>query len=336
MLWIFAACAAPGGSIVVAGGQVEGHGLVDVRIEDGVIVEIGERLGGDVRIDATGDFVVPALVDAHVHLAFWPVAEDLADSGIARVVDRASPIEWLGSPQPVDVVAAGPMLTGVGGYPTRSWGANGYGLEVTADEAVAGVEALAAAGSRVLKVPMNGTGLPDAAWAAAVARAHELDMVVVAHALSNVEAVRAARIGADVLAHTPVEPLSDEAIDAWGSRAVVSTLMAFGGSPSAVGNLARLRSAGATILYGTDLGNRRVAGLDASEIEAMGEAGMNDAEIYAAVTSNPMQRFGWRGIEAGAPAHLLVVDADPRSNVQTLHEPHAIIVNGLIRTPEAR
>ena len=48
-------------------------------------------------------------------------------------------------------------------------------------------------------------------------------------------------------------------------HAVVSTLAAFGGSPAAVDNLRRLHAAGATVLYGTDLGNTRDAGPSAEE-----------------------------------------------------------------------
>ena len=41
----------------------------DVVIEDGVIVEVGtaENAGADVVVDASGQYVVPGLIDAHVH-----------------------------------------------------------------------------------------------------------------------------------------------------------------------------------------------------------------------------------------------------------------------------
>src|ERR1700760_3589849 len=56
-------------------------------------------------------------------------------------------------------------------------------------------------------------------------------------------------------------------------RAVISTLAAFGGSPAAVDNLRRLRAAGATVLYGTDLGNLDVAGPSEPEIALPARAG---------------------------------------------------------------
>jgi imidazolonepropionase-like amidohydrolase len=85
-------------------------------------------------------------------------------------------------------------------------------------------------------------------------------MIVVAHALSDAAARRAADAGVDVLGHTPVEPLAESTIQAWRGRTVISTLAAFGGTPAAVTNLRRLRDAGVTVLYGTDLGTCAMRG----------------------------------------------------------------------------
>jgi len=45
--------------------------LRDVRVRDGVIVEIGEHLrqeAGEIVVDATGAIVAPGFIDMHVHL----------------------------------------------------------------------------------------------------------------------------------------------------------------------------------------------------------------------------------------------------------------------------
>ena len=42
--------------------------VIDLKIEDGVIAEIGEGLNGDQVLDAAGLVVLPGLVDMHVHL----------------------------------------------------------------------------------------------------------------------------------------------------------------------------------------------------------------------------------------------------------------------------
>ena len=40
----------------------------DVRVENGVITEIGPRLSGDTTLDATGCYVMPGGIDPHTHL----------------------------------------------------------------------------------------------------------------------------------------------------------------------------------------------------------------------------------------------------------------------------
>lgn len=59
-------------SIVVKGGHLvePSQGIseaLDLRIEDGVVAEIGKNLKGDETIDASGCVVCPGLVDIHVH-----------------------------------------------------------------------------------------------------------------------------------------------------------------------------------------------------------------------------------------------------------------------------
>jgi imidazolonepropionase-like amidohydrolase len=55
-------------------------GLVDVKIEGGRIAEIGSELDfrGDIRINANGRFLLPGLIDCHVH-------PFLADANLARL-----------------------------------------------------------------------------------------------------------------------------------------------------------------------------------------------------------------------------------------------------------
>ena len=62
-----------GGSqrIVITGGTVVSRGkesVADVAISDGVIVEVGKRLHGDIELDAQGCYVSSGFVDLHTHL----------------------------------------------------------------------------------------------------------------------------------------------------------------------------------------------------------------------------------------------------------------------------
>ena len=309
---------------VLTGGTVVGRGRMDVEVADGRIVALATGSSTAERIDVSGRFLAPAFVDSHVHLAYLPEASAMADGGIAAAVDLAAPLDFLSElPARPHVLAAGPMITAVGGYPTQSWGRYGYGLECADVAAVrAAVQRVAAAGARVIKVPVTSDpGLDDEELRAAVEEAHARGLKVAAHALSDDEAARAARAGVDVLAHTPVSPLSKKTIALWADRTVISTLRAFGGSKTAVANLRALREAGATVLYGTDFGNTTTPGIDGQEVALLGQAGLDGAAILAAGTSTPAAFWGLDGfgrIEVGAEAHILVLDADPTVDPTTL------------------
>jgi hypothetical protein len=246
----------------------------------------------------------PQIVDSHVHLAFYPVADQLAAHDVRAAVDLAAPERTLGTKYPIRVLQAGPMLTRPGGYPLNAWGADGYGIGCDTEECVKQTIArLQRQGAGVIKIAVGDDGLDHIVAVHAVHEAHRLGMKVVAHALSNMDAYRAATLGVDVLAHTPVEALTEQTIIFWSyqapgqQRAVITTLAAFGGSKVAVDNLRLLREAGVRILYGTDLGNLRVDGPSTEEMELMKRAGMKDDEIRASMTTVPWHFWGFDAIE---------------------------------------
>lgn len=322
---------------VIRGAHVVGVGDVDVVVKDGRIASMGpldESEIGAFVVDYPGHFIAPAFVDSHVHLSYAFDAKTLAAGGVAAAVDLAAPIGALAeSTAPMRVLGSGPMITATGGYPTQSWGAGGFGLEVDGvAEVRAAVDRVIDAGAGVIKVPIgDAPELDDAELAALVERAHARDRKVVAHALADADAMRAATFGVDVLAHTPVESLSDATIAAWSKRAVISTLDAFGAQPSTIENLKRLREAGCTVLYGTDLGNTGIPAIDHNELDALAAAGLSPQEIIDAGTSVPATFWGFA--ELGAPevharASFLVLEEDPRDSVQTLTEPVAVFIDG--------
>jgi imidazolonepropionase-like amidohydrolase len=331
------ACAAePTGPVVLRGGTVVGVGRADVRLADGKITDVGEiAVGRGADIDVSGRFLTPAFVDAHVHLAYLPREAGMADGGVAAVVDWASPLAALDTPlADLQRVASGPMITAVGGYPTQTWGRDGYGFEVAdGTDGAQAVDALKARGAGVIKVPITASpALDEATLASIVARAHQVGLQVGAHALSDAEARRAADAGVDLLVHTPVEALAEATVQAWSGRLVISTLDAFGGSPAAIDNLRRLRAAGATVVYGTDFGNSRVEGIQPDELRLLVQAGLDGASILRAGTSEPASRFGFElGIEVGRPASLLVLSADPLVDPLVLASPEQVWIRGIRR-----
>jgi len=322
---------------VVNAVDLEGHAL-GFDVADGVIVAPGS-LGDDVVLrDMAGALVVPAFVDAHVHLTYWDVAADHARGGIAVALDLAAPEVTLTSPpdtSPLVVLRAGPMITARGGYPLESWGHDGYGTECDDPASCAArAEALIAEGAHVFKVPVEDVGgLDDASLVAIAEHTHAHARLLVAHALTDRGALRAARIGADVLAHAPVETLSNETVEAWRGRAVIATLGAFGRS-SAIHNLVRLRDVDVSVLYGTDLGNARTTGIDADEIALLGRAGLDAAAIVRAATETPrrvlgLPRHGALGV--GDAASYLVYRGDVRADSSRLAHPDEVVLDGVRR-----
>lgn len=337
---------APALPFVLRGGTVIGPAgaiVEDVEVRAGSIVRVGPGASPSTRVlDVTGRWIVPAFIDSHVHLAYLPEGEALADNGIAGAVDMAAPESFLAeSHAPLRVLASGPMVTAVGGYPTQSWGRNGYGLECAdADAAVAAVDRLVAEGAKLIKLPVTGDGadqLDDGVLLAAVTEAHRLGVKVASHALGDDDAARAAAAGVDILAHTPTEALSDSTISAWAGRTVVSTLAAFGDASTTRANLGSLQAGGARVLYGTDFGNAQQAGINADEVRGLQGAGLDGSAILAAGTWDAATYWGFEDlgtIDVGKAASFLVLDADPRLDPSVLAAPRWVFIDGRARAAE--
>lgn len=314
--------------------------IVARGVIDAVVAIDGSAFPDEPRdevIDLTGRWLAPALIDSHVHALYWPAIYQLPDAGVAGAVDHAAPeVVFVQDPGALRLLAAGPIITAPGGYPTQSWGQNGYGRECAdADAAVAAVADLADRGAGLIKIALaEGPRLDRAALTAVIDAAHARGLLVSVHALGDADAHLAAELGADVLAHTPVEPLSAETVAAWSDRAVISTLAAFGTAPSARANLRALRDAGARVLYGTDLGNRRHLGVDPLEVSRLVDAGLGGRELLRAATEVPADTWGFDELGAVAPgkaASLIALDADPDVDPTTLTRPVAVWIDGRAR-----
>jgi hypothetical protein len=250
---------------------------------------------GSTTLSSPGPAPKRGIVDSHVHVTLYPVDRELVAAGVLYAVDLGAPDRALQDPTSLrGLLRSGAMLTRPGGYPLNAWGVDGYGVGCATEACVSDrIAALAANRVKVVKLALDDDGLDPALVPIAVRAAHARGMKVAVHALSAASADLAARAGADVLAHTPLEPLPDDTVQRWQRGAVITTLAAFGGSPEAVANLRRLRAAGATVLYGTDLGNLRDVGPSPSEIALMKQAGMDDAAVEAAMSSVPLHYWAF-------------------------------------------
>ncbi|MCW2529688.1 MAG: hypothetical protein JWM76_4548 [Pseudonocardiales bacterium] len=334
---------------------------VVVLEERGIVVNCAPAgslvLPSDLPVLGGGEsWITPGIVDAHVHLAFGGLAGSLA-GGLVGLRDLGAPVgrahEWRSGHRAVRahlpfVAVSGPILTARGGYPSRSWGRDGFSLAVDSPaQARAAVHQLATEGVDLIKValePESGRPVPGPATVRAIVdTAHAAGLPVTAHALTVEMVGRALDAGADELAHTPIERLTDELIAriADAGVAVVSTLQTFfadGFGRAAAANAAALVTAGVELRYGTDLGNTGTRpGVDPRELDRLAEAGLGRLGALRAATLCSGRAAGMRGrsglIRVGAPGHLVVLPGDPLREPGVWRTPSAVVSGGRVERP---
>ncbi|HYN35615.1 MAG TPA: amidohydrolase family protein [Actinomycetota bacterium] len=330
-------------TIIEAGKALVGRDLQPV--EDAVIVVEGSTISaigrtgeveiapGASRIDAGEYLVLPGFIDAHVHVGFFSPAEIL-EGGVTTVRDLAWPPDIIfplaresksSSFDGPRILAAGPMLTALGGYPMKAgWAPSGTGVEVaTPAEGRIAARAAAGTGAAVIKIALNpavGPVLDKPTLTAIVEAAHEGDLKVTGHIAGGNELNKALDSGVDELAHMLMsfERIPDETLERMVQQnvAVVPTLSCrFGADRDiAVENLARFVKAGGKVVYGTDLGNEGPRpGIDPLEVGAMAAAGMSSRQIISSATVDSAPWLGLENtgvLEPGADADIIAVAGD--------------------------
>lgn len=275
-------------------------------------------------LDIGSAWIGPGLVDAHVHLAFGSPDEILA-RGVVAVRDLGAPphkaVQWRELAAPRTEVA-GPLLTSPGGYPSTSWGRDGFAAFVDdVDQSVRLVEGLATQVD-VIKLALEPRAgpVPSADICAAIVEtAHAAGLEVTCHALTRAMVEQALDAGVDELAHTPLERLPNAMVDriaAAGVR-VISTLQTHRRAGDVFANATALAAAGVTVRYGTDLGNAGTKpGADPRELDLLARTGLGAEGALLAATEP---------IRIGAPAGLVALLEDPRGNSQAWTMPHAVM-----------
>lgn len=327
-----------------------------VVIEDEAIVAAGasarvETPGGAQVIDLSTLTLAPGFIDAHVHIGFYEPSEVLA-RGVTTVRDLGWPPQEIfplvHASRAVDfdgpsILAAGPILTARGGYPTRAaWAPDGTGQEVAdATEAAVAVADVVASGATVIKVALNppvGPTLDLDTLTAIVQHAQEHGLKVTGHIHDVEQLDKALAAGVNELAHMLLadEPIPDDTIAKMvaASITVVPTLAVFSGSAraTAIRNLARFIAAGGNVVYGTDLGNEGPRpGIDAAEVAGMHEAGMTGIEIVRSATVDAARHLGLRDtglIAPGMAADLVAIEGDPLNDPRDLTRVHSVWRHG--------
>ncbi|MCS6805219.1 MAG: amidohydrolase family protein [Acidobacteriota bacterium] len=197
------------GFALVGGTIIDGCG--GEPLQDGVVVVEGNRIvavgprhcvpiNSEVqRVDATGKFILPGLIDIHVHYQGW-MGELFLSHGVTTVKDMGNDVEWISSIS-ADVnegKVRGPRIYYVGNGldappPFRE---HHVGLQ-SPEAAKKAVELLYERGAAAIKVREKITpGLLQAVCE----RAHELGIRVTGH-IAHTDAYAAALAGIDGLEH---------------------------------------------------------------------------------------------------------------------------------------
>ncbi len=294
-----------------------------------------------------GVWVGPALIDAHVHLAFGS-PELLLTKAVGAVRDLGAPLAsaqaWrAGPPHPV-VAVTGELLTAADGYPMNGWGAEGFSWPVSdPGDAAAAVRRLVEAGADLIKLalePAAAQPVPDLATCRAVVdTAHAAGLAVTCHALATEMIVRGLDAGVDEFCHTPTEVLPDELVDRLAAAGVtvistIQTLIDGGAGGAVLDNARTLVAAGVPLLYGTDLGNAGTTpGVSVTELEQLAAAGLGRTGALHAATTQAARLPGLAGrvdvaVRPGARTVLVVLDADPLVDPTAWHRPVAVVAGG--------
>jgi imidazolonepropionase-like amidohydrolase len=288
---------------------------------------------------------MPGVIDHHVHIRLSDPRSVLhggvtfcRDLGwtpeeIFPLVDISQGTDFEGPA----IVAAGPLITAAGGYPSKAgWCPPGGWTEVRgAEEAAAAVEYIASQDPAIIKVALNsevGPALSDAELVAVCQAAHSRGLSVTAHVQGRGETERALGAGIDELAHCPwTERLSDEVISGLArSTGIVSTLDIHGyGSRTpeldvAVDNLRRFVEEGGRVRYGTDLGNGPIPpGIHAGEAAHLAAAGLSTEAILRAMTLAPLR--------PGAEGDLVGLRGNPFEDLAAFGRVDLVVSRGRVR-----
>lgn len=193
---------------------------------------------------------------------------------------------------------------------------------------------------------------PREALAPAIAEAHRLGARVTAHCFAEDSLRDLVEAGIDCIEHAT--GLTEETVPLFAERgvAIVPTLvniatfprLAAGGRgrfPRWADHMLRLHTrrydtvraaydAGIPVYTGTDAGGSLAHGLVGQEVGELVAAGIPAADAVSAATWGAREWLARPGLTEGAPADLVVYDADPLADVRVLTAPRRIVLRGRI------
>jgi imidazolonepropionase-like amidohydrolase len=319
---------------------------------------------------ASAGWVVPGFVDAHCHVGISPEGHVVDRDGQERqaLEDRAAGallLRDVGSPVDASWVAERedlPRLIRAGRHIARTRRyIRDQGVEVEPRDLVAEVEHQADRSDGWIKIVADwidrehgdlAPTFPVETLTMAVDRAHELGARVAIHAFGEDAIKDGITAGVDSIEHAT--GLTDSALDRLSGRdvAIVPTLINIDQFPaiaraadarfpryaahmralyaSSRARVANAWEAGVPVFVGTDAGGTLPHGLVRSEITALVGAGLPLADVVANASWRARAWLGLPGLEEGAPADLIVFDADPRVDMTVMYRPRAVVLRGRV------
>ena len=204
-----------------------------VVIVDGIISN--ENSVGAVIINGKGGFLIPGLIDSHVHLSDCAYLATLQKYGVTTALDvGTTPYEAVakcGEHGVTDIRGSGAAGTVNGTNNSFNPGVPSDSFIPTPEAGRAFVASRKAEGVDYIKLFLDQLGPDDATIKAVcpfisrcamhsklinkiqvVKAAHQEDLQVIAHASSYVAYAQAARTGVDIITHAPIDKALDDAV----------------------------------------------------------------------------------------------------------------------------
>ncbi len=322
-------------------------------VENDRFTQVGSKAdveipSGATRVDLGGKTVMPALVNAHVHLA--PEREARTDQvqhmayyGAGAVLSLGLDTGDVPFEMRNELVRDGARSQSAGrGITAPEPGRSEVPHWVTSEEeARSAVRELAAQQVDFVKIWVDDRGgqyerLSPAFYGAVIDEAHANGLRVTAHVFRLEDAKGLLRAGIDAFAHGIRDmDIDDEVLALWKERphvVLVPNLPGPGVAQESFGiqarNLNRLNSEGITISFGTDGSSPWAVH---QEMEDMVRAGMSPAEVITAATgtSAELLEIGDIGtIAAGKSADFIVLDTNPLDDITNTRQIDTVYLRG--------
>lgn len=342
-------------------------GPMDVTFDDGWIVGLeptGLAHHSD-AVDGSGRFLLPGLIDTHLHLTGPHNLADLARAGVTTGIDLGTHPDSLVATLRdqrglAAIVSAGSAASAPGSTQTTRMGFPQESVVRGPQDAERFVAWRADNGADLVKIiiedPHNPTvgALSPQTLEAVVEAAHARGLQTVAHAVTAYSFQLGLDAGVDVLTHAPADrPLPDELVQRMVDAGTVASptlvmmkavIAGRAGQPgpaldyqACVDTVRALHAAGVPVIAGTDANETPIAPIPHGsslhdELGLLVEAGLSIREALEAATGEAAlrMRLADRGrIESGMRADLVLLDADPLLDLSAARTPSAVWVAGV-------